>query len=151
MHIYRIAPKTFAEDMSGTGARIYGGRWNEKGVACIYASESRSLAMCEFAAHQTMETMPSEIRLITIDCPADSVYSISDESLPKNWRSYPAPFKLKEIGAKLLEQNEYLLVRIPSVIIPEESNLMINPMHPLMKEVKIHQNLPYDFDQRLKS
>lgn len=150
MKVFRLAPRKFANDISGTGAKLYGGRWNEKGIPCIYTSESRALAMCEFAVHQTLETMPSTIQLVTLEVPNKSIFNVQLKKLPKDWRTYPTSFKLKRIGSELLEANNYLIIKVPSSIIPEESNYILNPMHRDFEKIKLVSSDKYDFDERFK-
>jgi RES domain-containing protein len=69
MHVYRIAKTAFINDLSGMGAKIYGGRWNKKGTALIYASENRSLAFLELLVHLPLSLMPKELSIATIHIP----------------------------------------------------------------------------------
>lgn len=136
--------------MTGNGARIHGGRWNHEGSSVIYVSESRALATTEYLVHTPMSLLPSNLKLatITVDKKA-SVETIDIESLPKNWRSAPAPSTLADIGSHWLHQNRSLILRVPSVVVAGDFNALINPAHPDFKYVGIHAIVDYELDSRL--
>ena len=149
MHVYRIAPIPFSRDLSGTGAKLFGGRWNEKGTPCIYTSSTRALAICEFVAHQTLETVPNKLELVTLEIPTNSLIDLSIESLPSNWKDSPAPFKLKSLGNNLLINLECLIIKVPSAIVPEEFNYILNPLHDDFSKIRIVDKRHYSLDKRL--
>ena len=150
MRYYRIAKKTYINDMTGTGARINGGRWNHKGSSVIYASESRALATTEYLVHVPMSLLPTRLQLLTIEvAEKTSIETIQIESLPKNWRSYPAPAALADIGQDWLDPNRSLILRVPSVVVAGDFNALINPAHPEFKYVKLHSIVDYELDRRL--
>jgi RES domain-containing protein len=150
VRFYRIAKEAYISDMTGTGARIHGGRWNHKGSSVIYVSESRALATTEYLVHAPMSLLPSNLKLATIDVDKKaSVKTIDIKSLPKNWRSSPAPSTLADIGNKWVYQNRSLLLRVPSVVVAGDFNALINPAHPEYKYVKIHSVVDYELDSRL--
>ena len=150
MIIYRISKTKNIKDLSGTGARICGGRWNNKGVNVIYASESRALATLEYLVHVPLSLIPTDISLASIRIP-DSIVpkKILMSDLPKNWREYPAPSKLAKIGTDWVLKNETLLLRVPSSVVKDEFNLLLNPFHADMKHVKISNIEAYKLDSRL--
>ena len=91
MVLYRIAQTTYIDDLSGSGPRLYGGRWNPKGIGVIYTSESRALAALEFFVHLSRTIIPPGLSLASIEIPdKESGKEITMEELPRNWRSYPA-------------------------------------------------------------
>jgi len=150
MRVFRISKTEFIRDLSGAGARLYGGRWNEKGVAVIYTAESRSLATVEYLAHMPLAIRPKGLSIATLEIPDTvSQTSVLLESLPEHWQSYPAPPELAEIGAAWVRSSASLLLRVPSAVVPEEYNVLINPLHPEMKYVKIQAVDDYEFDRRL--
>ena len=92
MRVYRIAKTKYIRDLSGTGARMYGGRWNKKGVGILYTSENRALATVEYLVHVSSSIVPAELSIAMIQIPDDiSPKEISISDLPANWRDYPAP------------------------------------------------------------
>ena len=150
MKVYRIAKTPHTNDISGTGARIYGGRWNLKGSSIIYTSESISLATVEYLVHVPLSIVPTNISLITLQILNEiTPKEISVSDLPRNWREYPAPSRLAELGTNWARSNESLLLRVPSVVVEHEFNILINPSHPDMKHVTIFQVESYIADKRL--
>ena len=150
MVVYRIVKSGHARDLSGIGPRLYGGRWNPKGVSVIYTSESRALAALEFYVHLSRAVILPGLSVVSIEIP-DSVFrkEINAIDLPKDWRIYPAPPELAVVGAKWVRLRESLLLHVPSVIMPPERNVLINPVHPEMKKVQIIEIEEYVLDQRL--
>lgn len=150
MVVYRIAKKRHIHDLSGTGARTYGGRWNNKGIGIIYASENRALATVEYLVHVPLSIVPSDIRIASLTIPDGIPHKeLSPPELPANWRDYPAPPELAELGTQWALTNETLLLRVPSVVVEHEFNILINPLHPDMKHVAISHIEEYRFDVRL--
>ena len=150
MIVYRIAKKKYIHDLSGTGARLYGGRWNHKGISTVYTSESRSLATVEYLVHVNLAIVPRGLMISSIKIPdrmTPQEVSISD--LPANWREFPAPSELAEIGTNWALVNETLLLRVPSAVVEHEFNILINPSHPDFKHVKIIDTKECTFDERL--
>lgn len=150
MIVYRIARQDYAKDLSGTGARLLGGRWNYPGISCLYTAGSRALAILEFRVHlNNLVELPTQLRLLRLDIPETSIYRITTNKLPPNWRDYPAPAECMQLGTRLLKQARHLVLQVPSVVVPEEQNFLINPLHPAMDEVKILDNMPLLLDPRL--
>ena len=150
MIVYRIAKKKHIHDLSGAGARLYGGRWNHKGISIVYTSESRSLATVEYLVHVNLAIVPSGLTIASIKIPKRIITKqISTSDLPANWREFPAPSQLAEIGTKWALANETLLLRVPSAVIEHEFNILINPAHPDSKHVKITHVEDCRFDKRL--
>lgn len=150
MQVYRIAKNQYLKDLSGLGARLYGGRWNHKGTGMIYTSESRALATVEFLVHVPLSIAPSDLGLATIQIPDEiTLKEIPISDLPGNRRDYPAPTKQAEIGTEWATKNESLLLRVPSAVVDHEFNILINPFHPDMKELTILQIETYTFGKRL--
>jgi len=152
MIVYRIVMSAYARDLSGAGPRLYGGRWNPKGVSVIYTSESRALAVLEFYVHLSRSVILPGLSIVSIEIP-DSVSrkEIAMSDLPKNWRTYPAPPELAAIGAEWVRSRESLLLHVPSAIMPPERNSLINPVHSEMRKVRIIEIEEYGLDQRLIS
>ena len=150
MNVYRIAKTRYLHDLSGSGARIFGGRWNHKGTSVIYTSENRALATVEHLVHAPLSIMPASLGLTTLHIPDDILpQEISIFDLPKNWRGYPAPTRLADYGTLWAKQSEALLLRVPSAVVEHEYNVLINPLHPDMKSVSIVRAEKYAIDKRL--
>jgi len=150
MKVYRLAKAKYVHDLSGTGARIAGGRWNEKGTAVVYTAENRSLAAVEFLVHVPIAIKPKDLSMATLEIP-DSVPQarVAVEDLPQNWDSYPPPPELAKIGTDWISANSELLLFVPSAVVLGEYNVLVDPSHPDMKHVKILDTEGYEFDQRL--
>lgn len=148
--MFRIAKQQFIGDLSGEGARLYGGRWNKKGSSVLYASESRSLATVEYLVHLPISILPHDVCIAEIDVPnAKSIQTIEIKDLPTHWMNYPAPIELADIGEAWKKTTGSLLLKVPSVVVKNEWNYLINPNHPLFQHVKIRSIEEYVFDQRL--
>jgi len=148
MLLYRITSAKYADDLSGNGARLYGGRWNSEGKPMLYLASSRSLAVLESLAHLVATNIPNELVMITIEAP-DDFLEIPENILPDNWNEYPEQHIVKQIGNSFLQRNEHLLLKVPSALVPEEFNYLLNPLHPKAGKVKIIKKAPFNFDGRL--
>ncbi len=150
MILYRLCKCVYADDLSGNGARLYGGRWNSEGRAMLYTASSRSLAVLEALVHLSPTNMPDDFCMLTIEAPDD--YTILDvETLPKDWREYPEKQILKQTGNSFLKEAKHLLLQVPSALVSEEFNYLLNPMHPKATAVKIISKKSFSFDERLLS
>jgi RES domain-containing protein len=149
MDVYRISSALYIKDLTGLGPKTYGGRWNYRGVPAIYSSETRALAALEFLVH-VKTRVADNLKIATISIPGSIVpLEFRIETLPKGWRDHPPPFKLAEMGTDWLKLLKSLLLRVPSAVIPNEFNIIINPMHKDMKYVKISHVADFTYDKRL--
>jgi RES domain-containing protein len=148
--VYRITTDRYSKDLSGIGARLHGGRWNPQGISVVYTAESRALATVEYLVHVPLSLVPRALRLVTLYIP-DSILckTIAISDLPASWRDYPALPTLADLGASWATVQETLLLRVPSAVVVQEYNVLINPLHPDMPQVTIAQVEPYQFDTRL--
>ena len=150
MLLYRIGPTLYADNLNGEGPRIHGGRWNHIGTPCIYTSATRSLSLLEYSCHASLHLVPRALSFITYKVPDHSILSLELAALPGDWKKEPHPVSGRDIGTKYLQENKTLLIRIPSVVIEEEYNYIINPLHPDMNKVSILDIKDYSFDLRVK-
>jgi RES domain-containing protein len=148
MKIYRITPQKFALDLSGMGAKLYGGRWNRVGVPLLYTSENLSLAVLENIVHIQNPAILPTFKAITIEIP-DSFREYSTNDFPKNWINQNAFEELRKLTDNFIESGKFLAMKVPSAVIEMEYNFLINPQHFLFKEVKIINQQEFSFDQRL--
>lgn len=137
MLLHRIGKTKYAYDLKGEGAKINGGRWNYEGISCIYTADSRALALLEYTVHSSIDAIPRALSFTTFIAPDASVIEFKISDLTGNWSNWPHPRETREFGSELLKKQEYLLLKFPSAILPFEFNFIINPLHPLMNEVKI--------------
>ncbi len=147
MILYRFSHPKFALDLSGTGARLRGGRWNPAGIAVTYTSERISLALLEVLANTGSLPELQRIKLVEIDIPDNAgVQEIKLSGLKKNWH---LDFDYTQwMGREILRSARSLLIRCPSVIVPSENNFLINPLHPDFKKVRA-KTADFLFDERL--
>ncbi|HVS92968.1 MAG TPA: RES family NAD+ phosphorylase [Mucilaginibacter sp.] len=148
MVLYRITNALYANDLSGMGARLYGGRWNSEGRSALYLASSRSLAILESLAHIVPTNIPDDLVMLTIETPND-YFEVAVNSLPPYWREDRASDALKQIGNAFLLENQHLLLKIPSVIVPEEYNYLMNSLHANINQVKVLNQSRFNFDCRL--
>jgi RES domain-containing protein len=150
MLVYRITTTLFANDINGEGSRLNGGRWNQEGVACIYTSATRSLALLEYSCHVALRVLPRALSFVTFEVPDSSIKWFSVAELPGDWKADPYPGSAQLFGTKWLTTKSFLLFAIPSVVIEEEFNYIINPIHPDMKKVRIVNTRDFAYDVRVK-
>lgn len=148
MHVYRISKSRYIKDLTGSGARLNGGRWNPKGINMIYTSSTKALATVEFLVHIPISIIPKNLSIATIEI-SDNEIPGELKKLPNNWRQYPAPPKLQDMGREWISSNRSLLLRVPSAVVDDEFNILINPNHPNMRNVKIIKIQLYFFNERL--
>ncbi len=149
MILYRITKCNYAADLSGTGARLYGGRWNSEGKPMLYLASSRSLAVLEVLVHLDPLIIPGNYCLTEIEVPDSKIITVEAEQLPEDWRDISGPVILRQLGDAFLKKQEYLIMKVPSSIVPAEYNYLLNPLHPDAFEVKLLKREPFSFDRRL--
>ena len=150
MLVYRIAKKDVVKDLAGTGAKLFGGRWNHRGTAVIYTSETRALATVEFLVHVALSNAPRGLMMATIEIP-DSIVpeDVPRASLPRGWRDYPPPRQMADLGTRWAKSKKSLLLRVPSAVVGQEYNILINPLHSEMARVVLRGVETFEFDKRL--
>ena len=151
MKLYRIVQdKSRAEDLSGTGAFRYGGRWNSKGTYMLYCSENSSLAYLESLVHFDKLLKPPKLYIIEIDIANDdSVYILPDTDYPDNWIKLSL-LENKQLGDKWMSERKWLGIKLRSAINSFEYNYLLNPLFPryynlvnisLVKEIEVDNRL----------
>lgn len=149
MKLFRIAKTGLIADLTGSGARMYGGRWNNKGTPVIYTSESRALAALEYLVHVPLVLVPDNLSIREFDIPDGiRITEIGISDLPPDWTAYPPPDTTAEIGDGWIKRGRTLLLKVPSVVVTGEYNVLINPLHPDFNKVTPAQPEPF-FDKRL--
>ncbi len=142
MVIHRIASRKHIRDLSGEGARLFGGRWNSAGKRMIYTSESVSLCVCENLVHFSTNTPPGNMMHIKLEIRDDL---ISEEFRDHDYSSDPYAY---EKGDLWLESMSSLAIIVPSKVVREEYNILINPLHPRFESIKVIDLKEFDFDFR---
>jgi len=149
MIVFRLTKSKFKNDLSGIGAELYGGRWNNKGKRIIYTGQSRALCTTEIAVHTPLGIVPKNYFLQTIKLPKSPILEIDGKLLPKNWKEFPHINSTKFFGDEFIEKNKYLIMKVPSAVIQDEYNYLINPHHSKFQYVKIQKLEEFKFDKRL--
>jgi RES domain-containing protein len=150
MLVYRVGKTKHANDLSGEGAKINGGRWNHKSVPCIYTSESRALSLLEYTVNVNVEEIPRALSITTIEIPDSEILIINENSLPGNWKTVPVPSSTQDFGTNLLQNLKKAVFRIPSSVISEEFNFILNPLHINSRNFKIKSVTDLVYDIRIK-
>ena len=148
MLLYRITKAAYADDLSGTGARLYGGRWNSVGKPAVYLASSHSLAVLEVLVHLPPALVPKDFVVVTLDVPED-IAQFDVQLLPPGWSQYPEPVSLRYYGDAFIAENKHLLLKVPSAVVPQEYNYLLNPRHNKASKIKFVNHEPFSFDKRL--
>ena len=153
--LWRIAtdaPEYTADDLTGKGAELTGGRWNRKGNPVVYTSGSIALACLETIVHLEAGGLPLNRYLVKIDVPI-ATWGARQEStaskLPVGWDAQPESKTSLDFGDAWLASGASALLVVPSVVVPEEFNVLINPLHPDAKGISADKQRKFLYDQRL--
>lgn len=143
MRLYRIAKAEHAQYLSGEGTRLYGGRWTPRGHPVLYTAEHPALVAWEVVVHfgLPIEAAPLDQRLVTLQVPdraAEQIPRLSD-----------TPADPQRLSLDWLERGTSLLLEVPSVVILQSRNILLNPQHPDMAEVRIEDCCVFTFDGRM--
>lgn len=153
MYLYRITRKKYAKSpFNPEGARLYGGRWNSKGVEALYFSESESLASLEVFVHVNKDPkIITQYDLYRIELPEKLIARLEEVDLPGLWRDIPPGESTQRIGDEFLGDGErFAALQLPSVISPRDKNYLVNPNHQAMPEIfKASEKLEFAFDIRI--
>ena len=151
MRLWRICRAAYAKaTLSGVGGLRVSGRWHHMGHRVTYCAEHASLAALEMLVHFDAKLAPDDFVLVEIDVPSRvKVESLDTAALPNTWRRTPAPRKLQDIGMAWLESRRAAILRVPSSVIPNESNFLVNPEHPDSARLVVVSTRAFRFDQRL--
>ena len=146
MIVYRFCRPQY-DALSGEGARLFGGRWNSKGKSAVYTSLTISLSLLELLIHAVSYDEILINNLAVIELPEDNISEISVSQLKASWQEDENYSKY--IGDEFLSSQTTLILKVPSVIIAEENNILINPKHKDFKKIKIKSANHFKFDARL--
>jgi RES domain-containing protein len=148
MRVWRLTRAAYARDpLSGLGAARAGSRWNSAGVRLGYASTSRPLAVLEMLVHVTRETVPDDLALIPMDVPDEGIAVL--HTPPAGWNELPFSASARAMGDRWAARRASLALSVPSVVLPLERNLLINPLHPDFHTVAVGKPEDIAFDRRL--
>lgn len=149
MRVYRIARKQYA-DLEGTGGLYSWGRWHKKGHRVIYTAESRALAAGEKLVHlANINFIPKNLVMIAIEIPETTIIEIPKTILVPGWDEYPYHNNTLEFGSTFLSNKSNLILKVPSVVIEEEYNYIINPSCPEILNCNIIKITGFRFDNQV--
>lgn len=150
MQVFRLCRAPFAA-LDGEGARRYGGRWNSVGRAVVYTASTRALAALEYLVHVDVTDVPNDLVLLTLDVPADAAtHAVDASALPSDWVTTPESAACRAFGDAWLRAGDALVLTVPSVAVPEETNVLLDPAGPRFAEVRVVAERRFEFDPRLK-
>jgi RES domain-containing protein len=150
MLIWRICRERYAgEAFSGHGARLFGGRWNSPGTPMVYASSSLALAAIELFVHLEPNQQPGDLVSIAALLPAgEPAQRLAPDQLPPAWWTDDVK-PLRRLGDQWIRDVASLAIEVPSAALRMEWNVLINPLHPKIAELKIEPPQPFHFDARM--
>ncbi len=149
MNVWRVTKERYALDRVGTGASRTGGRWNPINVPVIYAGMSIAIASYERLVHAE-ELLAKDLVLVKIDIHDESpIWYVDDSELPTKWDALPSSASAQAFGLEFVAEGQYLAMVVPSVVIPEERNIIINPNHPEWARCSMTIIRPFLYDPRL--
>lgn len=149
--VYRITKERYRDQaFAGLGGLYAYGRWTPRGHPVVYTSQSISLAVLEYALNYKRHGWLAASVLARATIPEEvNVESVSTSALPENWRDPDPPTALRDIGEYWLRRAQTACLRVPSAIVPEESNYLLNPAHPDFDKLTINAAEAFNFDRRL--
>jgi RES domain-containing protein len=154
MTVFRIEREKYLKTtLSGIGAsKAKGYRWNSLYTKLVYTSESRALATLEVSVHLDLsEDLPSDRYYVAIDIPDDiTIMEVKIEDLPSDWDAKPPTLTTQIIGDDFVNDHDAAVLKVPSSIVHQEFNYLINPNHPDSKKISVREVIPMTFDARLK-
>jgi RES domain-containing protein len=147
MIVFRICKKEYSQTLQASG---YAGRWNTKETFGIYTAESRSLACLENLVHRSGEGNNAIYKVMQINIPdAIKIEAIDPKNLNKNWTKIDNIYKTQLMGSNWLKSLTTVILKIPSSIIKNEFNYLLNPNHPDFKKIKIQSVDDFEFDSKM--
>jgi RES domain-containing protein len=149
VRVWRVCSRRHAA-FDGEGARRHGGRWNHAGAAIVYTSGSLALAALECLVNLEVDLVPEDLAAIPADIPDGfPIRTVSSRDLPRTWRRYPAPEALQDLGAAWAAAGAAAVLAVPSAIVPQERNYLLNPRHPDFRRIRVGKSETFAFDSRL--
>ncbi len=148
MELYRLGTCHFVDNLSGEGAKIYGGRWNSEGVPAVYFASSRALAVLEVLVHLPTGLLPKNYCMASFEVDVEfAEFQLKD--FPEKWGVYPFLKQTQLMGNQFFKQNKFPLLKVPSAIVSGDFNYVANPFHADIKKIKLIDKVMFSFDDRL--
>jgi len=149
MIVFELCKSKFSNDLSGKEAERSGGRWNSKGVPMVYTCASRALCTVEIAVRTPLNNIPTDYELVTIILPDHSIIELEISRLGPDWKSFPHSDSTQKLGDEFVSNGWYLVMKVPSAIVQDEFNYLVNPNHGDFKKINIVSIEPFNLDNRL--
>jgi len=154
MRVFRIEREKYLHStLKGIGAaRTEGYRWNSLNTFLVYTAKTRALAMLEVSVHLDLsEDLPTDRYFVEVEIPDDiPVLVVDADDLPDGWDSRPPGLETQFIGDDFVMENKAAVLKVPSCIVPQEYNYLINPNHPDSSRITVISTSRFFFDPRLK-
>jgi RES domain-containing protein len=144
--VWRLASGRYPP-LDGEGARLAGGRWNSAGRPAVYTSESVALCLAEALVH-IPGALPDGYQSYKIYVPDDEIETLNAKILKRGWATDLV--YTRKVGDKWLSEQRSLALAVPSVVLPESTNFILNPLHPHASELRVIDQRPFHFDPRLR-
>jgi RES domain-containing protein len=144
-----VRAERVGDAFSGEGARLHGGRWNAPGLPVVYCAGNRSLAALEVLVHLPRAMRGAEFVLFRVEFEERHVMRLPSEQLPERWWVTPPPPKVQALGDDWLRAGRAPVLRVPSVLVPEEPNYLFNPGHATFASFAPVRERAFRFDPRL--
>lgn len=149
--VWRIVKKTQqGEAFTGKGARLYGGRWNQRGTAVVYTADSLALAALKYFVH--LGPAMAAVALVSFRAeipPRVAIRTLTADTLPSNWRTEPPPPVTRAMGSDWAGEGKTAVLKVPSALIHTQHNFILNPRHPDFSKIRISEPRPFRFDSRM--
>ncbi len=150
MIVYRIGKWKYLDDLSGTGARLYGGRWNQVGTEMLYTSTHLSLAVLELLANNIRRLVDDTYGYISLEIPDDcKVEAISPSDLQADWRAAQYSDQTTQIGSQWASSKTSLALMVPSAVLHQENNVLINSNHEDFSLITVKNKGRLELDRRV--
>lgn len=151
MRVWRLTTRKYATTaFSGIGNRKVGSRWVPPGLLAVYTSEHISTAVLENLVHMDPGHFGTNHVLIAVDIPDDiSMDELELTALPDDWRTRYEDDQLQQVGQDWVERASSAVLIVPSAVVPQERNIILNPLHPDFEQIAIHDPESFIFDLRL--
>ena len=149
MQVWRLFPGRFRDSaFTGVGGLYAARRWNHLGTPMVYTATSRALAALEFFVNLEPNEAPDDMLIAEATVPDELVEAIDLKQLPRNWRALNHA-RCRDLGSAWAASLRSLALKVPSVVVEGDSNVLLNPKHPQFAKVAIGSVKPFRFDERM--
>lgn len=149
MLVYRISLTKYAKRLVASGRAA---RWNSNDVKMIYTANSRALACLENVVHRSKLGLSLSFSVMQINIPDSlAITAVNLKDLPVNWDQFEYMHLMQKNGDKWVKECKTAILKVPSSIIHDEFNYLLNPNHPGFKKIKLETVKPFLFDDRIKN